>query len=77
MDPGRDRAFRDAKLGGDPVVVIALLAEAAGLGVEIVLGAGTACPLRRRLAREQLVQGRVAADAEDFLDLSAGLARPP
>jgi hypothetical protein len=39
--------------------------------------AGTACPLWWRLAREKVVKGLVAADAEDLLDLSAGLARSP
>jgi len=74
MDPGRDRAFGDSEFGGDPVVVVALLAQAPGLGMKIVLCVGTTRPLWRRLAREQVVQSRIAADLEDFLDLSAGFA---
>jgi hypothetical protein len=38
MHPGRDRAFRDTQLGGDPVVVVALPAQNPGRSMEIVFG---------------------------------------
>jgi len=42
--------------------------------VQVILGPGAAGPLRWWLAAQRPVQGGVAGDAEDVLDLPAGAA---
>src|SRR5689334_8748974 len=72
--PERHRTLGYAESGGDLLVIQALAAQFAGALPHVILGVGTAGPLRRRLAFEGFVEGGVAHRAQDLLDLAAGLA---
>ena len=76
MHPGGDSALGHAQDRGDLCVVVSLRAKFPCLGVQVVLGPGTAGPLRWRLTAQDLVQGGIAPDVEQGLDFAAGVAGP-